>query len=311
MSAVKYWKWWDRFGLLSLVAVMVLGLSLCQENFWSKTTALNLLSAEAPVAIAAAGMTLAITAGVFDLSIGSLLALISVSIGLLIQPLGLFGAMVAGLALGAVAGAINGLIVTQLRIQAFIATLGTLLLWRGMALWVGDGKDLSLVKVPGIAVLPQSWCLAALVIIVYAISAVLYYRLPFGTHVRAIGSSASSAFSSGVPVNTVLVCTFMFLGFTTGLASIIQTSQYALAGCNLGVAFELDVITVVLLGGTALQGGLGRLGGTILATVLLGVLRIGLDLAAVQDEYQRLAIGMLLILALLINGLRRGQRAAS
>lgn len=308
MNGRSFWRWWDRYGLLVLLAVSAVAVSAFQPRFRSWYTALNLLSASAPVAIAGAGMTLAITAGVFDLSVGALLALVSVTIGLTMPALGVPGAVVAGLLVGALAGLFNGLIVTRLRIQAFIATLGTMLVWRGLALWVSDGKDINLVHEPAVKALSNGWWLAALVAIVYGVSAWILYRMPLGMRVRAVGSNASSAWASGVNPDAVILFVFAYAGLTAALAAAVTTSQLAIGGCNLGVAFELEAITVTLLGGTALRGGLGRLGGTLLATALLGVMRIALDLANVKDEYQRLAIGLFLIAALALDGLRRERR---
>lgn len=311
MSEARFWRWWDRYGLLAILAIAVAALAVGQPRFRSWYTALNLLSTSAPVAIAGAGMTLAITGGVFDLSVGALLALVSVTIGVLVPPFGLPGAMAAGLAVGALAGLVNGLIVTRLRIQAFIATLGTMLLWRGLALWVSGGKDANLVNVPGVKVLAEWWWLALLVAGAYGLSALIYYRLPLGMRLRAAGSSASSAWASGVNVDAVTLFVFACTALMAAVAGAVTTAQLAIGGCNLGVAFELETITVVLLGGTALRGGLGRLGGTLLATALLGVMRIGLDLANVKDEYQRLAIGLLLLAALALDGVRRAREEAA
>ena len=309
MNRWSFWRWWDRYGLLALLAVSVVAVSVFQPRFRSWYTALNLLSASAPVAIAGAGMTLAITAGVFDLSVGALLALVSVTIGLAMPALGVPGAVAAGLLVGALAGLFNGLIVTRLRIQAFIATLGTMLVWRGLALWVSDGRDINLVHEPAVKALSNWWWLAAVVAIVYGVSAWIYHRTPLGMRVRAVGSNASSAWTSGVNPNAIVLFVFAYAGLTAALAAAVTTSQLAIGGCNLGVAFELEAITVTLLGGTALRGGLGRLGGTLLATALLGVMRIALDLANVKDEYQRLAIGLFLIAALALDGLRRERKA--
>ena len=164
MNAARFWRWWDRYGLPAILAIAVVALATAQPRFRSWYTALNLLSTSAPVAVAGAGMTLAITCGVFDLSVGALLALVSVAIGVTVPYLGLPGAMAAGLAVGAAAGLVNGLIVTRLRIQAFIATLGTMLLWRGLALWVSGGKDASLVHVSAVKVLAEWWWLALLAV---------------------------------------------------------------------------------------------------------------------------------------------------
>jgi ribose/xylose/arabinose/galactoside ABC-type transport system permease subunit len=308
MNRRSSWRWWDRYGLLVLLAVSVVTVSALQPRFRSGYTALNLLSASAPVAIAGAGMTLAITAGVFDLSVGALLALVSVTIGLTMPALGVPGAMAAGLLVGGLAGLFNGLIVTRLRIQAFIATLGTMLVWRGLALWVSDGKDINLVHEPAVKALSNWLWLAAAVAIVYGVSAWILYGMPLGMRIRATGSNASSAWVSGVNPAAITRFVFVYAGLTAALAAAVTTSQLAIGGCNLGVAFELEAITVTLLGGTALRGGRGRLGGTLAATALLGVMRIALDLANVKDEYQRLAIGLFLIAALALDGLRPERR---
>lgn len=298
------WDLWDRYGLLALLVVASVVLCVLKDGFLSVGTVPNLLSQTAAVAIAGAGMTLVITAGAFDLSIGAMLALLTLVIARSLPSLGIAPAI--GLALGTAAacGLFNGLIVTRLRIQTFIATLATMMLFGGIALSFCGGKDISLVAFPEIKTFSSTPWLAVLLAGTYGLSWLIYRHTPLGIRIRAIGSSPSSAWSSGINVDAVRVFLFVYVALTTGVAALIRTSQLAMGGAKLGIAFELEVITVVILGGTALTGGRGRLGGTLVATVLLGLMRMALDLYAVKDEYQRLAVGGLLVAALAINGLR-------
>lgn len=298
------WAWWDRYGLLALLVLAGLALQALGGQFLSPGTLPNLLSQNAAVAIAGAGMTLVITAGAFDLSIGAMLALVTVVLAQALPAVGLLPAIAVALGAAVACGVFNGLVVTRLGIQTFIATLATMMLFGGVALLLCDGRDISLIRFSGLKRISGAGSLAALVAGTYAVTWLLYRHSALGVRVRAIGSSPSCAWSSGISVNAVRVFLFAYVAFTTGLAALIRSSQLAMGGAKLGVAFELEAITVVILGGTALSGGRGRLGGTLAATALLGVLRMALDLFNVKDEYQRLAVGGLLIAALALNGLR-------
>jgi ribose/xylose/arabinose/galactoside ABC-type transport system permease subunit len=301
------WKLWDRYGLLALLVLAVTVLSLLRHDFLSVGTFRNLLSQTAPVGIAAAGMTLVITTGGFDLSIGAMLALVTVVLAKAVPVVGVGPAIALALGASLACGLLNGLVITRLGIQTFIATLATMMVFRGMALSSCEGRDINLVNFPQIKVFSSTPWLILLTAGVYGLSWVVYRHSPLGIRIRAIGSNPSAAWSSGINVNAARVCVFAYVAMTTGVAAVIRTSQLAMGGGNLGMAFELEAITVVILGGTALSGGRGRLWGSLVATALLGVMRMGLDFFNVKDEYQRLAVGGLLVAALAINGLRGGR----
>ncbi len=305
---------WERYGVLLLLLALSVAFALKSSSFTSLANLRNLLGQTAAVAIAAAGMTLLITNGGFDLSIGSILSLVGVCLCSWIPEWGLGIALLLALLVGGSCGFFNGLLVTHLKLPTFIATLATMLLFRGIALLYSNGKDVNLFGLPAIKFFSSGEILQLPVPLfllagIYGLAYLVYRRLSLGLAIRAAGSNIQAAFSAGVSLTFVRLWVFTFLGLTTAVASLITTAQILVGNGKLGLGFELEVIAVTLLGGTALQGGRGNLSGTFWAALLLSVLKNGLNLFNVADYYQRLSLGLLLILALSIQRFF-GQRGA-
>lgn len=299
-------KIWDRFGIYILAIVTLTIFAILTPNILSTQNILNLLSQVSMVAIAGIGMTFAITSGGFDLSIGSQIALATCILGLNIPKFGLGISLVILLIAGALLGIFNGIIITKLKIQTFVATLATMTIYRGLALLYTQGRDATLydhlaIKVFSsgkIGFLPVP---VVLMLSLYLIAYVGYRWSRFGTWVRGIGSSEEAARVSGLPVDRILIGVFALTGVTTMFSGIILTSQLLTGNGRLGQGFELEVITATILGGTALSGGKGNLWGTLIAAIMLGIIKNGLNLLGVPDFYQRLVTGLILIAALTVN----------
>ncbi|MBI9103972.1 MAG: ABC transporter permease [Spirochaetales bacterium] len=299
---------WERYGIYFLALTTLLIFAILTPNILSQQNILNLLSQVSMVAIAGVGMTFAITAGGFDLSIGSQIALATCILGLNIPKYGLIPSLGILLVAGILLGIFNGFIITKLKIQTFVATLATMTIYRGLALLYTQGHDATIynyldIKIfssgkVGIVPVPVLMMLG-----LYLIATIIYRWTRFGVWVRGIGSGEEAAHISGIPVNLVMMGVFVMTSVTTMIAGTILTAQLLTGNGRLGQGFELEVITATILGGTALTGGKGSLWGTLVAAIMLGIIKNGLNLLGVPDFYQRLVTGLILIAALSVNTL--------
>ncbi|MBV6759873.1 ABC transporter permease [Rhodococcus opacus] len=254
------------------------------------------------VAIAGAGMTLVIALRGLDLSVGSIQGLVTCVVATGLTTAGVAGGVAGGIAVGAIVGAINGVLVGYFRVPAFVATLGTMGIIRGAALLLADGGTISADN-PALEALATSRLLFIPTPFLFAVAVllaayVLLHRTPFGRHVCAVGGSPEAAADSGIRVRHVTFVVFVLSGVAAALAGVLLCGQLGSATGSLGIGFELQVIAVVVLGGTSLAGGAGNLIGTMIASLLLAVISSALNLLNVPSYYQYLATGVLLIAAL-------------
>ena len=264
----------------------------------------------------ALAMTLVIISGNIDLSVGSTLALVAVSFGLMHKQLGIPVELAILLALiqGAALGFINGLIVTRFKLPAMIVTVGSLALYRGMAqVLLGDhsvtgfpasfyGLDMRYI---GQSPIPYPLTLFLILAVLFGL---LLHKTSFGRRVFAIGTSQDAARFSGIAVDRIKVLVFVLSGVMAALGGLLMASRLASARYDMATGYELDVITAVVLGGTEIDGGRGSILGTVLALFLVGILRSGMGLANIKIEYQLVVIGSLLILSIILPNLLRRLR---
>jgi ribose/xylose/arabinose/galactoside ABC-type transport system permease subunit len=263
-------KIWTSYSIGVVVLVVGIVLSVLTPRFLSVDNLLNVMTNASLVAILGLGMTLAIASGNFDLSVGSTAAFAGCISFSLVPSIGVPASIVAGLIAGAVVGFINGLVITELRVPAFIATLGMLTIVRGAALIYTDGKDLYLFGQTGYKVL-------------------------------SMGSNLAAAQRSGIPTSRVLWGIFSIVGATAALSGMIISSQVLTANGRLATGLELSAIAVVVLGGTALSGGQATMVGTLLGALLISMINNGLNLLNVPIFYQELTVGVLMLSALAVN----------
>ncbi len=304
---------WEEYFIYVVAAATLAVFGVLTPNILSAANILNLLTNAAMVAIAAAGMTFAITGGGFDLSVGSTLAVTTCVLGKLVPSLGVGGAMAAALAVGAVLGAVNGLIITKFKIQTFVATLSTLIIYRGLALIYTGGRDATLYGNLGIKVFTSGEVAGVpvpvvLMAAVFLLAHLAYRYTPFGVRVRSIGSNIVASRISGVPVDGTIIGIFVVTAMTTVLSGALLTSQLLTGNGRVGQGFELEVITATILGGTSLSGGKGNIWGTLVGALLLTIIANGLNLLGLPDQYQRLAKGLIFIVALALDSLGRAVR---
>ena len=309
--------------LVALALLVLLGISL-NENFLSYNNITNVLARSSFIGIIAIGATFVITSGGLDLSVGSMAAVVAgimiIVMNALIPSMGislgviLIG-MAAGLAVGGAAGIGNGLMITRGRIEAFIVTLGTMGIFRSLVTFLADGGTLSLnfqvadlyrpVYYNGILGVPWPIIVFALVAIA---GEIIMRRTAFGRYCAAIGSSEQVARYSSINVDNVRLITYILQGVLVGVAVLLYVPRLGSASSTTGVLWELEAIAAVIIGGTTLKGGYGRVWGTVVGVIILGLIGNILNLQSFISPYLNGAFqGVIIILAVL---LQRGRRAA-
>jgi len=314
MSQQQFWKIWEKFGLFIVILIGIAGLSLSSPNFATLTNFRNFINQAAVVAIAGAGMTLAITSGGFDLSVGSVFALAACFGAKTLIEGSVSQSVAVSLAVGIGIGLLNGLIITKLKVPTFIATLAMMTIVRGAALIYTKGRDINVITEPAREAAYKFFgggyifSLPVPMVIMIAVFVVVYVILShtaFGRHICAVGSNEQAAIYSGLNVNGIKIAVFTIVGLTAAIAAVIQTSQ--LMGVNSGTSglgFELQVIAVVVLGGTSLRGGKAKLFGTMAGAILVAITNNGLNLHNTPIFYQYLVFGLILLLAVSMDGLK-------
>ncbi len=261
--------------------------------------------------IMATGTTVLLLSGNLDLSVGSLLALVAVVTGsVLLAGMPVWVAVVVGLLVGAIGGFINGVIVVKTGVPTLIVTLGTLMIFRGLANMIGTGKDMS--RFPDSFRWFGSGFIGPFIITVIAVIAIwfLLSRTRLGFNAYAIGGNSEVARLSGVNVSRNTIIYYCIGGLMAGLAAIVQTARLDFATPNRGQAMELWVIAATVIGGTSMFGGVGGVGGTIIGVLIIKSLQTGLIHLHVPSFWQQVAIGAVIILAVWLDIIQR-KRAAS
>ncbi len=307
----------QRFPPLAGVKV-VAARSYAFPTFLKAENLLNVANQVVVIALLAAGMTLVIVTGGIDLSVGSLVALSAVVTAIAIRGAGGTGATAAAtVAAGAGAvvacgllGGTSGLLVTAFRLPPFIATLGMMqvasgvayMLARGQSIyaipesftWLGRGADLG--SIPNAVVL---------VAVVYAVAHVVLSRTVFGRYVYATGGNAEAARLSGVNVPLVLVAVYVLNGAMAGLGGVVVASQLKAGSPTYGAMYELYAIAAVVVGGTSLAGGSGRILGTLIGALIIAVIQNGMNLTGVQSYVQKVVLGLVIVGAVILDMLRQ------
>jgi ribose transport system permease protein len=306
-----------RFQSLIALVLLVLAMSLLSDRFLTSENAWNIFRQISVNLCVSIGMTLVILAGGIDLSVGAILALSGavaadlLKNGVVLSPLGVwlqftvFGAIVAGLFVGAAAGLFNGLVITLFRMPPFVATLGMFSIARGLTmLWTGGfpitglGPEFGFLGTEVFLGIPMPvWISFTLV----GMFVVLTRKTSFGRYVYAVGGNQRAAHLSGVPVDRIKITVYTLSGLLAGVAGLIVTARLDSAQPNAGLGYELDSIAAVVIGGTSLSGGRGSVLGTVLGCLIIGVLNNGLFLLDVSPFWQQVVKGFVILAAVAID----------
>ena len=303
---------WRDMGTVAGLIIMVVVFSSMSDVFLTQRNIINILQQSSINACIAVGMTLVIISGGIDLSVGPVAALAAVvSASLLMAGLPVPLVLLSALAVGLACGFVNGALIAYGGLQPFIVTLGTLSLFRALALiYTGGNPVLGLPNefrrlfASEILGLPVPVIVAGILAI---IATIVLKKTPLGEYILAVGGNEEAARVSGVPIALTKVATYMISGGLASLAAIILMARLGAAEPILGNLWELEAIAAAAIGGASLMGGKGSIFGTILGAIVLGAMRNGLTLLNVQAFYQLLATGIIIILAMLVDRLARGK----
>lgn len=283
-------------------------------SFFSSSNLLNITRQTAMVSVMAVAMTFVIACGQIDLSIGAVVALSSLlAAWVLERSNNLVLAITLALLVGTAVGIVNGLLVTLLKIPAFLATLGMMSIIRGSAMWLTDTKAIAIRNdtfnyvfgmgtVAGIPIV-LIWTLLALLL-----GHVALKYLAYGKKVLAIGGNQSSALYSGIRMKQIKVIVFAVMGFAASFAGIIYAARMKTARYTYGDGDEMNVIAAVVLGGTSMAGGTGNIIGSVVGSLLLGVINNGLIIGGLDTSQQQVVRGIIIILAVALSTFRTKER---
>ena len=292
--------------LFLLLAEMALMQSL-SPLFLTPDNLIEVVRQSAEIGLIALAMTLVIITAGIDLSVGSIVGLSIMVMGMLWEDAGLplWVAVLLALLTGALLGGFNGTLITLVGIPPLIVTLATMAGFRGVALGMSQARSIR--NFPeGFLHLGQGYALGIPVQVwILAVAALLFHlaltRTAWGRSVFGLGANEAAARLSGVPVNRVKLQVYMLSGFMSALAAVIYAAHVSVAKPDAGLGFELTAITAVVLGGTAVSGGEGGVPGTLIALLMVGFLRSGLTLARVPSEAQDMMVGLLLVLVVAVD----------
>jgi len=310
----------EKLFTLGAVAVLFIVFSLTANHFFTVKNVLTMALQTSTITLMGIGVTFVIITGGIDLSIGSVIAL-SGTASVLLANAGVpfWWAFAAGLLAGAVCGLGNGLLVTQLRIPPFIATLGTMMMLRGIVLTItnanssaapedfGDLGNLTLFRVvspDGPVLFPG---ISYIVLIMIASAGVFHFVLKktrLGRYIYAIGSNEEASRLSGIRIKPVKLAAYMISGFLAALVGVLLASRMVTSQPNGGVGYELSAIAAAVIGGTSLMGGIGTVTGTVLGSFIIGILNTGLTMGGASYFAQQIVIGAVVILAVALDQLR-------
>lgn len=285
--------------------------------FFTPDNLLNVSLQASITAIIAAGMTFVILTGGIDLSVGSLVAFAGIVSTTVLKTglppvAGFIAAILAGVAVGSLSGAFAGFCITRFNIAPFIVTLATMTIWRGAAFVWTDGRPVW--ELPaGFAFLGTGRLLAVpvptiIMVLTFIASHIILTRTRFGRYVYAVGGNIEAARLAGIRTWRVLVNVYILSGTLAALSGILLASRMNSGQPNAGVAYELDVIAAVVVGGTSLSGGAGSIVGTFIGAMLIAVLRNGLNLLNVNSYIQQVIVGVVILLAVMLDQIRRRRR---
>jgi ribose/xylose/arabinose/galactoside ABC-type transport system permease subunit len=303
--------WINRLAVLLALIVVGTALSFAVPHFLSWANLTNVARQISINGILAVGVTFVLLTGGVDLSLGSVVALSGVVAAHFAHPgdYPLFVPVGMGVLAGCVCGIVNGVVVTRGKVPPFIATLGMMTVARGLALVLSGGRPVSNMS-PAMGRIAGDWWIIPVPVLILTAAGLMGWLLlrsaRVGRHIFAVGGNEEAARAAGIDVKSVKLFAYTLCGTLAGLAGVILAARITTGQPNVGVAYELDAIAAVVIGGTSLSGGLGGVGGSVLGALLMGVIGNGLDLLNVSSYYQQIVKGLIIVGAVWLDRRRRG-----
>lgn len=302
----------ENIGIIVALLVLCVGLSIATDKFATVTNFFNVVKQVTINLYLACGMTFVILLGGIDLSVGSVIAISGcISAGMatwvgLPVPI----AIIIGIVCGLVIGLLNGLVVSRTNIPAFITTLATMNIGRGIARVYTDAQTISVLdptytflgigKILGIPV--QLF----LIVVIIAVCSYILNRTQLGKHIYAVGGNKLAAEYSGINVKKVTLFVFVFSSLLAALAGIWTVGRTFSATMVMGQSAEMDAIAAVVLGGTSMSGGRGKISGTIIGVLIIGVLNNGMNLLGIDSSWQYIVQGVVILIAVYMDYIKNG-----
>jgi ribose transport system permease protein len=318
-SAVLSQGTWQKILAFASLIALIAVFSIASENFLQRDNLIGILQATSVNGVLAVAATFVIITGGIDLSVGTLMTFCAVIAGVFLtywglpMPVGIVAAITAG----ALCGSISGTIIAKMKVPPFIATLGMMMLLKGLALVISGTRPIYFNDMPNFSMISQDSLIGTILpflpipngvlilFVVAIVSSIVLTRTALGRYTFALGSNEEAVRLSGVNTDFWKIIVYMVSGAICGVAGLIIASRLNSAQPALGQGYELDAIAAVVIGGTSLSGGRGTILGTIIGALIISVLTNGLRILSVAQEWQTVVTGIIIILAVYADILRR------
>lgn len=308
---MKYLYRWEGVLIVLLLIEFIL-FSFINSDFLNVSNLLFSTNDFLFIAIAAIPMTFVIVTGGIDVSVGSIMGLTSILIGVLwMNGIPILLAVIIALIISCLAGALNGIIIKMTDVEPLVVTLGTMFLYGGIALVISGGAGAS--GYEGISGLPDAFVQLAngsfigipnllwILIVLTVLCTVLFHRTIYGRHVKLTGANENAAKYTGIKTKKVVIIAYILSGLGGGLGGTFLTAYFSSARADMGSETILPIITAVVLGGTLITGGKGSVIGTVLASIFIGLMQYGLQMTGLTNEQSNVVIGIILILSVIMR----------
>ncbi|PEU74428.1 autoinducer 2 import system permease LsrD [Bacillus cereus] len=310
-ESMKYLYRWEGVLIVLLLIEFIL-FSFISSDFLNISNLLFSTNDFLFIAIAAIPMTFVIVTGGIDVSVGSIMGLTSILIGVLwMNGIPILFAVIIALIISCLAGALNGIIIKMTDVEPLVVTLGTMFLYGGIALIISGGAGAS--GYEGISGLPETFVQLAngsfigipnllwILIVLTVLCTLLFHRTVYGRHVKLTGANENAAKYTGIKTKKVVIIAYILSGLGGGLGGTFLTAYFGSARADMGSETILPIITAVVLGGTLITGGKGSIIGTVLASIFIGLMQYGLQMTGLTNEQSNVVIGILLILSVIMR----------
>lgn len=309
-SMIKKITGFKEIGVIVPLAVLIIIFSCTSDIFLTTNNLLNITRQISIKGLLGIAMTFVIITGGIDLSVGSVIAFSSILTASAIKDyqLPVLAAVVIGIAVGTLTGLVNGILIAYVNMPAFITTMGTMTILRGLGYIYTQGypiydlpQGFRAIGQGNIGIIPVS---AVILVVVAILAFMILSKTVFGRHIYAVGGNIEAARMAGIRVKRVQLYVYMISGFISGIAAVVQGARVGSGLPTIGQGFEMDAIASVVIGGAAMAGGSGTILGTLLGSLILGVLDNGLSLLNVDSYVMNVISGIVVILAVLIDQVR-------